>query len=86
MKQPLDRPPDLLILDLSRCALDSDEVISRLRAWPEWRLLEVLLRSPGRLLSRQQLLAQVWGPCPVRRRHASGLAAPAGACGMRGDA
>jgi two-component system, OmpR family, KDP operon response regulator KdpE len=133
MKQSPDRPPDLLILDLSRCALDSDEVISRLRAWPaipvivlpgrsgagsgatsgavasgtgpgradargarvrmgdvvvdlaarrvtrrsgpaggqaagirltptEWRLLEALLRSPGRLLSRQQLLAEVWGP------------------------
>jgi two-component system KDP operon response regulator KdpE len=28
----------------------------------EWRLLEVLLRSPGRLLSRQYLLAQAWGP------------------------
>ena len=28
----------------------------------EWRLLEALLRSPGRLLSRQQLLAEVWGP------------------------
>ena len=150
MKQPLDRPPDLLILDLSRCALDSDEVVSRLRALAgtpvivlpgrasgkvrrsvdacvsdasdvrvsdasrrstfltllapeapgaagphrrigrgpggqadhaavrtagiegqgdgirltptEWRLLEALLRSPGRLLSRQQLLAEVWGP------------------------
>jgi two-component system KDP operon response regulator KdpE len=28
----------------------------------EWHLLEVLLRSPGRLLSRQQILAAVWGP------------------------
>jgi DNA-binding winged helix-turn-helix (wHTH) protein len=28
----------------------------------EWRLLEALVRSPGRLLSRQQLLAEVWGP------------------------
>jgi two-component system, OmpR family, KDP operon response regulator KdpE len=28
----------------------------------EWHLLEVLLRSPGKLLSRQQLLAAVWGP------------------------
>jgi two-component system, OmpR family, KDP operon response regulator KdpE len=26
------------------------------------RLLEVLLRNPGRLLSQQQLLADVWGP------------------------
>ncbi|MBO0822883.1 MAG: response regulator [Actinobacteria bacterium] len=28
----------------------------------EWHLLEVLVRSPGKLLSRQQLLSAVWGP------------------------
>jgi two-component system, OmpR family, KDP operon response regulator KdpE len=28
----------------------------------EWRLLEALLRNPGKLLSQQQLLADVWGP------------------------
>jgi two-component system KDP operon response regulator KdpE len=28
----------------------------------EWHLLEVLLRSPGKLLSQQQLLTEVWGP------------------------
>lgn len=28
----------------------------------EWHLLEVLLRSPGRLLSQKQLLLEVWGP------------------------
>ena len=28
----------------------------------EWHLLEVLLRYPGKLLSRKQLLAEVWGP------------------------
>ena len=28
----------------------------------EWHLLEVLLRSPGKLLSQRQLLAEVWGP------------------------
>ncbi len=28
----------------------------------EWHLLEVLLRSPGKLLSQQQLLSAVWGP------------------------
>jgi two-component system, OmpR family, KDP operon response regulator KdpE len=27
----------------------------------EWRLLEMLLRYPGRLLSRELLLRQVWG-------------------------
>jgi two-component system, OmpR family, KDP operon response regulator KdpE len=28
----------------------------------EWHLLEVLLRNPGKLLSRTQLLTEVWGP------------------------
>lgn len=28
----------------------------------EWHLLEVLVRHPGRLMSQQQLLAEVWGP------------------------
>ena len=28
----------------------------------EWHLLEVLLRNPGKLLSRKQLLHDVWGP------------------------
>jgi two-component system, OmpR family, KDP operon response regulator KdpE len=28
----------------------------------EWHLLETLLRAPGKLLSQQQLLTEVWGP------------------------
>ncbi|MDI5965918.1 response regulator [Streptomyces sp. SL13] len=28
----------------------------------EWHLLEVLVRSPGRLVSQRQLLQEVWGP------------------------
>jgi two-component system, OmpR family, KDP operon response regulator KdpE len=28
----------------------------------EWHLLEALLRNPGKLLSQQQLLTDVWGP------------------------
>lgn len=28
----------------------------------EWRLLELFLRNPGRLLTRQMLLSDVWGP------------------------
>ena len=28
----------------------------------EWGMVEVLIRSPGRLVSRQQLLRDVWGP------------------------
>ncbi|WP_462188042.1 winged helix-turn-helix domain-containing protein, partial [Frankia sp. CcWB2] len=28
----------------------------------EWRLLEALVRYPGKLISHQQLISQVWGP------------------------
>jgi two-component system KDP operon response regulator KdpE len=28
----------------------------------EWRLLELFLRNPGKLLTRQMLLSEVWGP------------------------
>lgn len=32
----------------------------------EWDVLDVLLRHPGKLVSRRQLLTQVWGPAYVR--------------------
>ncbi|HVN13358.1 MAG TPA: response regulator [Kineosporiaceae bacterium] len=35
----------------------------------EWQLLDVLLRSPGRLVSQRQLLTQVWGPTFVEETH-----------------
>jgi len=28
----------------------------------EWKLLEVLVRNPGKLVSQRQLLHEVWGP------------------------
>jgi len=28
----------------------------------EWRVLELLVRNPGRLITKQQLLHEVWGP------------------------
>ena len=41
----------------------SDDGNGDVRLTPtEWHLLEVLLRNPGKLLSQQQLLAEVWGP------------------------
>ena len=50
-----------LVVDLAaRRVIRADEDI---RLTPtEWHLLEVLLRNPGKLLSRQQLLSAVWGP------------------------
>ncbi len=42
---------------------DSQQADSDIRLTPtEWHLLEVLLRSPGKLLSQRQLLTEVWGP------------------------
>ena len=36
---------------------------SQVRLTPtEWALMEVLLRSPGRLVTQRQLLQEVWGP------------------------
>ncbi|MBB5156446.1 response regulator [Saccharopolyspora phatthalungensis] len=35
----------------------------------EWELLQILLRNPGKLISQQHLLTQVWGPTYVRNTH-----------------
>jgi two-component system KDP operon response regulator KdpE len=35
----------------------------------EWRLLETLLRNPGKLISQRQLLTDVWGPAYVGETH-----------------
>jgi two-component system KDP operon response regulator KdpE len=31
----------------------------------EWHLVEILVRSPGHLISQRQLLQEVWGPSYV---------------------
>jgi len=35
----------------------------------EWHLLEVLVRSPGRLVAQKQLLREVWGPAYETESH-----------------
>lgn len=35
----------------------------------EWHLLEVLLRSPGQLVTQRQLLSEVWGPEYQKEAH-----------------
>jgi two-component system, OmpR family, KDP operon response regulator KdpE len=52
-----------LVVDLAakRVIRPRDERDIRLTP-TEWHLLEVLLRYPGKLLSQQQLLTEVWGP------------------------
>jgi two-component system, OmpR family, KDP operon response regulator KdpE len=57
---PQVRLGDLVVDLAARRVIRGDEDV---RLTPtEWHLLEVLLRSPGKLLSRQQLLSAVWGP------------------------
>ena len=42
---------------------DGDGAEASVRLTPtEWRLLELFLKNPGRLLTRQMLLGEVWGP------------------------
>jgi two-component system, OmpR family, KDP operon response regulator KdpE len=57
---PRIRLGDLTVdLAAKRVTRGSDDI----RLTPtEWHLLEVLLRNPGKLLSRNQLLTEVWGP------------------------
>jgi len=50
-----------LVVDLAARRVIRGEEDIRLTP-TEWHLLEVLLRNPGKLLSRQQLLLTVWGP------------------------
>jgi two-component system KDP operon response regulator KdpE len=52
-----------LIIDLAAKRVIREPDGPDVRLTPtEWHLLEVLLRSPGKLLSQQQLLTEVWGP------------------------
>ncbi|MDJ0316971.1 MULTISPECIES: response regulator [Arthrobacter] len=35
----------------------------------EWNVLELLVRNPGRLVSQQQILIEVWGPAYAKETH-----------------
>lgn len=35
----------------------------------EWSVLELLVRNPGRLVSQQQILTEVWGPAYAKETH-----------------
>jgi two-component system KDP operon response regulator KdpE len=48
-------------VDLSARVVRRGDAVVRLTP-TEWKLLEVLLRHPGRLVTREQLLREVWGP------------------------
>jgi two-component system, OmpR family, KDP operon response regulator KdpE len=55
-------------VDLAAHAVRGEAGASDVRLTPtEWHLLEILLRSPGKLVSQRQLLHDVWGPQFSRR-------------------
>jgi two-component system KDP operon response regulator KdpE len=54
---------DLEVDLAARTVRTADGRPSSIRLTPtEWRLLELLLRNPGKLMTRQMLLGEVWGP------------------------
>ena len=62
---PIDEAPavhtDAFTVDLAAKRVLRDGADVRLTP-TEWHLLEVLTRSPGRLVGQKQLLQEVWGP------------------------
>ena len=59
--EPRFRLGDLVVDLAARRVIRPDGADIRLTP-TEWHLLEVLLRHPGKLLGRQYLLKEVWGP------------------------
>ncbi len=51
---------DLAAHTVSRAGLDGTEPVRLTKT--EWRMLEVLLQAPGRLVPSAKLLAELWGP------------------------
>lgn len=57
-----------LRIDFDRCQVSKgDEPVPLTPT--EWAFLAVLARSPGRLVSREQLLHDVWGPAYAKETH-----------------
>jgi two-component system KDP operon response regulator KdpE len=50
-------------------AADGDEAVPVKLTRTEWRVLELLLRSPGQLVSSARLLTELWGPAAEGSTH-----------------
>lgn len=63
-----DEPPppvvrfDELEINLARKTIVGDDGTTVRLTPTEWSILEALLRDPGKLIGRQQLLTRIWGP------------------------
>jgi two-component system KDP operon response regulator KdpE len=55
---------DHLTIDQSAKRITKDSADVRLTP-TEWHLLEILVRNPGKIVGRKQLLTEVWGPAYV---------------------
>jgi two-component system, OmpR family, KDP operon response regulator KdpE len=50
--------------------LEAKTVVPAVHLTPtQWRLLEILLADPGKLVSQRRLLTEVWGPAYARQTH-----------------
>ncbi|MHA7277840.1 response regulator [Arthrobacter sp. HLT1-21] len=57
---PIIRTPDFILDTGARTAIRGD---AEVRLTPtEWKIVDLLVASPGRLISGRQLLLEVWGP------------------------
>ena len=70
-----DHTPPPAQFTIGRCEIDLAahtvrEGTRTVRLTPtQWRLLEILVRHPGQLVSSQRLLTEIWGPGSERERH-----------------
>jgi two-component system, OmpR family, KDP operon response regulator KdpE len=68
--QPADTEPvvtvDAFTIDLAAKRVTREANPIRLTP-TEWHLLEILAKNPGKLVSRQHLLTEVWGPTYARQ-------------------
>jgi two-component system, OmpR family, KDP operon response regulator KdpE len=63
-------PPTVVRLGRHVVDLEDRSVTPPVHLTPtQWRLLEILLSNPGRLISQRRLLTEVWGPACARNTH-----------------
>jgi two-component system KDP operon response regulator KdpE len=63
-------PPPLVRLGDHLIDLEAKTVAPAVHLTPtQWRLLEILLADPGKLVSQRRLLTEVWGPAYARQTH-----------------
>jgi two-component system KDP operon response regulator KdpE len=63
-------PPPVVRVGGHLIDLEAKTVSPPLHLTPtQWRLLEILLANPGRLVTQRRLLTEVWGPAYARQTH-----------------